>query len=170
MTLHRRSLKTTLTFLLLSLASLTAAGQNSDARNRFPSTPPCAVRTPYGQGCDPSNAITNQMSRPRTPASTSPTPSPFYGAGTYDQASDTIVPYPVYRPAPAVTYPAAPDLEVKELEPKEQDQKTVPRANPDAPDQSELLKNSKDPDYILRNFKTMYIELRDIDLFGPAQI
>lgn len=45
-----------------------------------------------------------------------------------------------------------------------------PIAHPDLPDQSELLKNSKDPDFILRNFKTMYIETRGIDLFGPEQI
>lgn len=45
-----------------------------------------------------------------------------------------------------------------------------PRATPDAPDQSELLKNSKDPDFILRNFKTMYVETRDIDFFGPAEM
>ncbi len=45
-----------------------------------------------------------------------------------------------------------------------------PVAHPDRPDQSELLKNSKDHDFILRNFRTMYIETRGIDLFGPAQI
>jgi hypothetical protein len=38
-------------------------------------------------------------------------------------------------------------------------------ATPDAPDQSDGLKNSKDPDYILRNFKTMYVETKGIDLF-----
>jgi len=43
-------------------------------------------------------------------------------------------------------------------------------AYPDAPDQSELLKNSKDPDYILRNFKTMYVETKDIDFFGSDQM
>ena len=45
-----------------------------------------------------------------------------------------------------------------------------PNANPDAPDQSEALKNAKDHDFILRNFKTMYIETRGIGLFGPSQI
>lgn len=43
-------------------------------------------------------------------------------------------------------------------------------AHPDDQDQSELLKNSKDPDFILRNFKTMYIQLEDIDIFGPSLI
>ena len=45
-----------------------------------------------------------------------------------------------------------------------------PTANPDAPDQSELLKNSKDADFIRRHFKTMYIETRGIALFGPELI
>jgi hypothetical protein len=43
-------------------------------------------------------------------------------------------------------------------------------ATPDAPDQSELLKNSKDKDYILRNFKTMYVVTKDIDFFDSAQM
>src|SRR5262249_49132681 len=45
-----------------------------------------------------------------------------------------------------------------------------PIANPDAPDQSELLKNAKAAAFIRRHFKTMYIETRDIDLFGPELI
>lgn len=45
-----------------------------------------------------------------------------------------------------------------------------PSAHPDSPDQSELLKNSKDPDFIRRHFRTMYIETRGIDLFGPELI
>jgi hypothetical protein len=44
------------------------------------------------------------------------------------------------------------------------------RATPDAPDQSELLKNSKDKDYILRNFKTMYVVTKDIDFFDSSQM
>ena len=45
-----------------------------------------------------------------------------------------------------------------------------PTANPDAPDQSELLKNAKDADFIRRHFRTMYIEIHGIDLFGPELI
>lgn len=45
-----------------------------------------------------------------------------------------------------------------------------PHATPDAPDQSELLKNSKDPDFILHNFKTMYVGTRNIDFFDAAQM
>lgn len=41
-----------------------------------------------------------------------------------------------------------------------------PYATPDAPEKSALLKNSKDKDFILRNFKTMYVATRDIDFFG----
>jgi hypothetical protein len=43
-------------------------------------------------------------------------------------------------------------------------------ATPDAPDQSEQLKNSKDRDFILHNFKTLYVETKDIDFFGPDQM
>lgn len=44
------------------------------------------------------------------------------------------------------------------------------QANPDAPDQSELLKNSKDPDFILRNFKTMYVDAHAATYFGSDQM
>jgi hypothetical protein len=47
---------------------------------------------------------------------------------------------------------------------------TTPRANPEAPDQSELLKNSKDQDFILHNFKTMYVTTRDVKFFDSAQM
>ena len=44
------------------------------------------------------------------------------------------------------------------------------KADPEAPDQSELLKNSKDRDFILRNFRTMYVDARDAQYFGSDQI
>jgi hypothetical protein len=44
------------------------------------------------------------------------------------------------------------------------------RANPDAPDPSVLLKNSKDHDFILRNFHTMYVDARDAQYFGSDQM
>ena len=43
-------------------------------------------------------------------------------------------------------------------------------ATPDIPDQSELLKNSKDPEFILRNFKTMYVDARDAKYFDSDQM
>lgn len=43
-------------------------------------------------------------------------------------------------------------------------------ADPDAPDQSELLKNAKDPDFILRNFRTMYVDAHDAQYFGSDQM
>lgn len=43
-------------------------------------------------------------------------------------------------------------------------------ANPDAPDQSDLLKNSKDRDFILRNFRTIYVDARDAKYFGSRQL
>lgn len=41
-------------------------------------------------------------------------------------------------------------------------------ANPEAPDQSELLKNSKDREFILRNFRTMYVDAHDARYFSNA--
>jgi hypothetical protein len=46
----------------------------------------------------------------------------------------------------------------------------TPHANPEAPDQSELLKNSKDEDFIRRNFKTMYVSTGDVKFFDAAQM
>lgn len=67
------------------------------------------------------------------------------------------------RPAPA----PRPAL----LRPEESPQyEQTPHANPDAADQSELLKNAKDQDAILRNFKTMYVTTRDIKFFDAAQM
>lgn len=43
-------------------------------------------------------------------------------------------------------------------------------AQPDAPDQSDLLKNSKDPDFILRNFRTMWVDARDAQYFDSYQM
>lgn len=43
-------------------------------------------------------------------------------------------------------------------------------ANPEAPDQSELLKNSKDRDFILHNFHTLYIDARGAKYFGSDQM
>jgi len=44
------------------------------------------------------------------------------------------------------------------------------RANPDAPDQSELLKNSHDRDFILRNFHTMYVDAHGAQYFDSQQM
>ena len=54
--------------------------------------------------------------------------------------------------------------------PRQQEQEAAPHANPEAPDQSELLNNSKDRDFILRNFRTMYVDARDAKYFGSRQL
>ncbi|HEX9255654.1 MAG TPA: hypothetical protein VF938_08905 [Candidatus Angelobacter sp.] len=54
--------------------------------------------------------------------------------------------------------------------PREEEQDAAPHASPEAPDQSELLKNSKDRDFILRNFRTMYVDARDAKYFGSRQL
>ena len=41
-----------------------------------------------------------------------------------------------------------------------------PIATPDSPEQSEKLKNSKDPDFVLRNFRTMYVDASEAEFFG----
>jgi len=53
---------------------------------------------------------------------------------------------------------------------REEEQDAAPQANPEAPDQSDLLKNSKDRDFILRNFRTMYVDARDAKYFGSRQL
>jgi hypothetical protein len=47
---------------------------------------------------------------------------------------------------------------------------TQAHADPEAPDQSELLKNSHDRDFILHNFRTMYVEAHDAEYFGSQQM
>jgi hypothetical protein len=44
------------------------------------------------------------------------------------------------------------------------------KANPEAPEQSELLKNAKDPDFILHNFRTMYVDAHAAEYFGSDQM
>ncbi|HEX3587009.1 MAG TPA: hypothetical protein VH024_13500 [Candidatus Angelobacter sp.] len=51
-----------------------------------------------------------------------------------------------------------------------EEQDAAPHADPEAPDQSDLLKNSKDRDFILRNFRTMYVDARDAKYFGSRQL
>jgi hypothetical protein len=46
----------------------------------------------------------------------------------------------------------------------------APHANPEAPDQSELLKNAKDSDFIRRNFKTMFVVTKGFDFFDAQQM
>ena len=53
---------------------------------------------------------------------------------------------------------------------REKEQDAASHANPEAPDQSELLKNSKDREFILRNFRTMYVDARDARYFGSRQL
>lgn len=67
------------------------------------------------------------------------------------------VPPPRPRPMPRAGEPQAQSVQ-------------SPHAEPDAPDQSELLKNSKDREFILRNFKTMYVTTQDIQFFNAQQM
>jgi hypothetical protein len=53
---------------------------------------------------------------------------------------------------------------------EEEEQDAAPHADPEAPDQSDLLKNSKDREFILHNFRTMYVDARDARYFGSRQL
>jgi len=46
----------------------------------------------------------------------------------------------------------------------------APLANSEALDKSELIKSSKDTDFILSNFRTMYVDAREAQYFGSDQI
>jgi hypothetical protein len=74
---------------------------------------------------------------------------------------------PVPRPQPAEKSTITPAqrlaFQSRPLRPEES-------ANPDAPKQSDLLKNSKDPDFILRNFKTMWVDAHQAQYFGSDQM
>jgi len=52
----------------------------------------------------------------------------------------------------------------------QQRQESDPQAKPDSPDQSDLLKNSHDREFILRNFRTMYVDAREANYFGSSQM
>src|SRR5262249_42490006 len=43
-------------------------------------------------------------------------------------------------------------------------------ATPEAPERSDLLSSSKDRDFILRNFKTVYVDARGARYFGSDQL
>jgi hypothetical protein len=104
--------------------------------------------------------------------------SPFAPAGTnFDAAFETVR----RQQEQSVTYReiaerqrlrAAQEEEVRAREALccWQRSETPPRANPDAPDQAELLRNSKDRDFILRNFRTMYVDARNARYFGADQL
>ncbi len=52
----------------------------------------------------------------------------------------------------------------------QQRQESDPQAKPDSPDQSDLLKNSHDREFILRNFRTMYVDAHEANYFGSSQM
>ncbi len=83
-------------------------------------------------------------------ADTAPTKS--FASGSELNAPSTVV-VPSVPPAPSV-----PGNEVSS------------GAAPEAPEKSDLLSASKDQNFILRNFKTMYVEARRAQYFGSDQM
>lgn len=61
---------------------------------------------------------------------------------------------------------SAPICLAQRAEPQDQQ----PHATPDATEKSELLKHSKDPEFILRNFRTLYVDARQAQYFGSDQM
>lgn len=43
-------------------------------------------------------------------------------------------------------------------------------ATPEAPEKSDLLSTSNDKDFILRNFRTMYVDAHRVNYFGSDQL
>jgi hypothetical protein len=76
-------------------------------------------------------------------------------AKTFASGSQLEPPHPVAQPAP--------------LPPAQAAQNASPVA-PEAPEKSDLLANSKDRDFILRNFKTMYVDCHGATYFGSDQM
>lgn len=152
--------------MLLLTPVLPVVAQNRIPQERMPVIPPCPVRsvdrpcamaegtwTPLRQ-----TRIAQTMIEPQTAAA----PVPARATVTYTYPDGSVITMcpaatMVARPAPTVARPPA-------------HEQSTPRANPDAPDQSELLKNSKDRDFILHNFRTMYVDTTDIEFFGSDQM
>jgi hypothetical protein len=131
---------------LLALGTLTGRSQ-TPAPNGPVSAPTCIV---------------SNMNRP-CPAAGAPLQS-FYPLPPAVQAAEREARLSQSRPVPA----PRPTL-ARAVEPETQHEPQA-HAHPDDPDQSELLKNSKDPDFILRNFKTMYVTTKGIDFFNERQM
>ena len=83
-------------------------------------------------------------------ADTAPTKS--FASGSNLNAPPTVVP---------ASPPPAPSVRRNEIN---------SGAAPEAPEKSDLLSASKDRDFILRNFKTMYVEARRANYFGSDQL
>lgn len=113
-----------------------------------------------------------------------PPPAPF-PAGVFDRAPQQALMFSAETPdALTLQYPGR-NLEMAQWQQRlqagpppyrarvsnvEYQDEAPPRATPDAPDQSDRLKNSKDPEFILRNFKTMYVQTRNIEFFKSDQM
>lgn len=133
------------TFLALALSwsfsfSSTARGQN-------PNSVRPAVQ-PYPYGYAPVLVDKNRIATPDFEA--------MQAQARLAQAQQSYV---IQNAGQQPVHPAA----AKSREPQE-------FAHPDAPDQSELLKNSKDPDFILKNFHTMWVDAREAQYFGSDQM
>jgi hypothetical protein len=141
--MHLRLIRPTLA-LLFVLASLAAYSQRPVLERRG-SIVTCTIRG-LDQQCPPGTVVVLDSSQP-----------PTFESLERDAALVRTQSQPA-RPAPKGTAEAT-----------SQSQRS-PLPDPDASDQSELLKNAKDREFILRNFKTMYVSTGDIKYFDEQQM
>jgi hypothetical protein len=151
---------TQLFFLLAATAIVLACSITTAAQQRGPERPPLPITTGRPNYSVGPYSATNSTFAAQVRYSSAGTPS-YYVNGqeppqlrTRDAASSTEP--PACRCQLEARAFASPEPQAK--------------ANPEAPDQSELLKNSKDRDFILRNFRTMYVDARDAQYFGADQM
>jgi len=144
--MHLRLIPLTLAslFALFALGSLAAVAQTRST-DRPRSTTSCVVRT-IDQQCPAGAVVIPYPSQP-------PSLERMEREALLSQSQA-----PAPRLAPKGTAEATLQLQ------------RAPLPDPDAADQSELLKNAKDRDFILRNFKTMYVSTGDIKYFDAQQM
>ncbi|HET6935148.1 MAG TPA: hypothetical protein VFI72_09930 [Candidatus Angelobacter sp.] len=147
--------------LFFCVLTLSISGVPSAAQQRGPERPPLPITTGRPNYSVGAYSATNPMLAPQVRYSSASAPSYYAVAQEYPQlrtrdAASSSEPQPACRRQSEARAFASPEPQAK--------------ANPEAPDQSELLKNSKDRDFILRNFRTMYVDARDAQYFGADQM
>ena len=147
-------------FLLAATAIVLAFSITSAAQQRGPERPPLPITTGrpnYSVGAySATNPMFDAQDRYVGPARYSSAAVQEYPQLRTRDGASSVEPQPACRRQLETRAFASPEPQAK--------------ANPEAPDQSELLKNSKDRDFILRNFRTMYVDARDAQYFGADQM
>jgi hypothetical protein len=136
-------------FLFVFTFSLFSFSQN---QKTYPQRPPLPVQPPYG----------NYQALEQQYGSSFPGRDTWNGQG----AGPAVLSDRARWAAAQAQYQ---DAEARKRQHKlllAQSREPQAHADPEAPDQSELLKNSKDHDFILHNFRTMYIDASEAKFFS----